>query len=227
MARYPEKVADTLLQGMRLGLNNSMNGFAYEPQISYVAAKVHGHRDKFTSLGNLYQFHKEVAFLAKLQVQLVAMFRGPDGKWRATQAGPGFGPSPQMGFKANSPKELLEHLKDGGATCIINPDVFHGGDHIKFYKVKGSKHYIMVVDQAKLSAGKDGKLRPEMLEKALQANDPRRYYKPKVRIPFVFIFALVLVPARQNFSYLRSKYSGFIKEEEVARQGGQGDPRMS
>ncbi|EIM79645.1 uncharacterized protein STEHIDRAFT_163469 [Stereum hirsutum FP-91666 SS1] len=179
MAKYPERVADTLLQGMRLGLNNSMNGFAYEPQISYVAAKVHGHRDKFTSLGNLYQFHAEVAFMADLQVQLVAMFKGPDGKWRATQAGPGFGPSPQMGYKVNSPKEFLEHLDDGGATCIVNPDVYHGGDHIRWYKVLGSKHYIMVVDQAKLSAGKDGEFRPEMLKKALRANDPRRYYKTK------------------------------------------------
>lgn len=131
-----------------------------------------------------------------------------------------------MGYKVNSPKEFLEHLNDGGVTCIVNPDGFHGGDHIRWYKVLGSKHYIMVVDQAKLSAGKDGKLRPEMLKKALRANNPRRYYRTKVRIHFVFIFALVLVPACQNFSYLRSKYSGSIKEEEVARQGGQEDPQM-
>lgn len=178
MNKYHKKVTDTLLQTMLSGLNSSMMGYAFEPQIAAVVTEKFGKRPgTYTPMGVLFTFHETYAYLKKLPVQLVAIYKDENGDWVASEAGFGFGPSVRMGYKAGSAKEVLEHLTAGGPTMFILPDNLHHADMVFVLKPMGFKKWIIVVVQAKFTVGKNDTPDSTVFDAAERAVEIEKFYK--------------------------------------------------
>jgi hypothetical protein len=131
---------------------------------------------KSTALGDVFRFGKSSS-LGLRKVTLVSLMRIGD-IMKCCDVSWNSGSSPRLGFKANSPEEVLRFFRDPLGIAFLFPDIHMGPDMIGFFRDTKTQELIIFLIQAKARPVLDSK----SWLSAIQSVNPDFFYTMIVRV---------------------------------------------
>jgi len=128
--------------------NKSSIGYIFEDLVLMLLIQKFG--DKFTALGDVFKF-PQASTLESRKVRLVSLQRDADGMMRCSPVSWRTGSSDQIGFKAETPADVLEFLKDPCGKTALFPNANCGPDVIVIFQDEETNELISASFQMKES----------------------------------------------------------------------------
>lgn len=130
--------------------NPSSLGFVFEEVVLCVLVEAFG--GQATELAKIFHCHPS---LASRKVSLVSLMSTQDGNLQTFPVSWASGTSDRLGFKAKSPTDLLDFLRNPRGKAFVFPDIHMGPDLLCFLQDQVTMELIVVAIQVKVTQDLD------------------------------------------------------------------------
>lgn len=176
-ARRPEMIPEWVADATLTSCGPSSLGLVLEEALLVVLTRMFGGESRALS----EVFHTDQPWGLR-KVTLVSLKRRVDGEMQSCPVSWTSGSSDRLGYKANSPEDVLKFLNNPDGKCFLFPDNHMGPDLSCFLQDVETKELILLVLQSKLSET----LKADIFLRALDSVNPRFFYTVKVSAKHVY-----------------------------------------
>ena len=192
--------------------NKSSIGFMFEEVVLMVLVENFG--SEFTALGDVFNFCK-ASTLESRKVRLVSLQRDTSGVMRSCPVSWTSGSSDRIGFKAETPSDVLGFLRDPRGKTAVFPDNHCGPDLMCIFQDEKTKELLTAAFQMKIQEVLD----TETWLKALESVTPEFFYTVMVHFALNsdthLIDILFLQSDGKRSRYAPVSYPGLSEQVEV------------